>query len=154
MNKEENASIPQNYSHNSLQLNTIDKPSIEKAKSTRFLIIHDKNLKIKNIQKISSVNKTITKFSNNDSMKGNKIRKFIFTKNEELPALNNLNTQPKQKFYFYKIYTFGNDPSTIKKCFEHRIIGNPNQKKKKEIKHHLYGLQFQHKLIIINSHMN
>ena len=129
MNKEENASIPQNYSHNSLQLNTIDKPSIEKAKSTRFLIIHDKNLKIKNIQKISSVNKTITKFSNNDSMKGNKIRKFIFTKNEELPALNNLNTQPKQKFYFYKIYTFGNDPSTIKKCFEHRINWKPESEK-------------------------
>ena len=43
MNKEENASIPQNYSHNSLQLNTIDKPSIEKAKSTRFLIIHDRS---------------------------------------------------------------------------------------------------------------
>ena len=32
-----------------------------------------------------------------------------------------LNPQQKQKTYFYKIYSFGNDPSTIKKCFEYRI---------------------------------
>ena len=34
----------------------------------------------------------------------------------------------KPKKYYYKIYSFGNDSSTIKKCFKHRINWEPEEK--------------------------
>ena len=43
---------------------------------------------------------------------------------EEIPLnkkLEKINEEKKKKKYYYKIHSFGNDSSTIKKCFEHRI---------------------------------
>ena len=122
MKKEENGTLPHNESNKSIQFdNNNIKPSIGKVKSTRFLMMNNRNLQIKDIQKFGTINKSDKQFSNSDIIKGKKIRKFLFKKNEELPIINALNTQPKQKVFFYKIHSFGNDSSTIKKCLEYRI---------------------------------
>ena len=124
MKKEENGKVPHNESQKPIHLNVnnaSNKSTIEKSKTSRFLIIENRNLKIKNIQKLNTINKTVAKFSNNDSIKTNKIRRFVFRKSEEFPIIKGSNIKQNQKIYFYKIHSFGNDSSTIKKCFEYRI---------------------------------
>ena len=130
MKNEENEIIAPNKLHNSLELNTNNKSSFEKAKSTRFLIIQTRNLSIKEKQNFS--NRANTKYSNNDIVKNSKIKKISLKKNEELPEINTPKTPPKQKIYYYKIFNYGNDSSTIKKCFEYRI--NWKSEKEKEEK--------------------
>ena len=44
---------------------------------------------------------------------------------------NNITKELKPKKYYYKINSYGNDTSTIKKCFEHRINWESEEKKEK-----------------------
>ena len=56
---------------------------------------------------------------------------------EEIPLnkkLEKINEGKKTKKYYYKIHSFGNDSSTIKKCFEHRINWESEDKKGDEDK--------------------
>ena len=78
MKNEENEIIAPNKLHNSLELNTNNKSSFEKAKSTRFLIIQTRNLSIKEKQNFS--NRANTKYSNNDIVKNSKIKKISLKK--------------------------------------------------------------------------
>ena len=120
MKKEENKTTLNNETHNSIQLNNFNRSTIEKAKSSRLLYLQNRNSKDKEVKGMKNLdkNKTSIKLTNQDTNRSYKIKQFLFQKTEELPVLN---PQQKQKTYFYKIYSFGNDPSTIKKCFEYRI---------------------------------
>ena len=120
MKKEENKTTLNNETHNSIQLNNFNRSTIEKAKSSRLLYLQNRNSKDKEVKGMKNLdkNKTSIKLTNQDTNRSYKIKQFLFQKTEELPVLN---SQQKQKTYFYKIYSFGNDPSTIKKCFEYRI---------------------------------
>ena len=120
MKKEENKTTLNNETHNSIQLNNFNRSTIEKAKSSRLLYLQNRNSKDKEVKGMKNLdkNKTSIKLTNQDTNRSYKIKQFLFQKTEEFPVLN---PQQKQKTYFYKIYSFGNDPSTIKKCFEYRI---------------------------------
>ena len=111
-----------------------NKSMIEKEKSTSNLIIRNRTIINKEIKNITNINKTNIKFNNLDSIKHNNLQKITFKKIDELPTINPLNLPPKQKIYFYKIYDFGNDPSTIKKCFEYRINWKPESEREEKEK--------------------
>ena len=128
MKKEENKTTLNNESHHSIQLNNY-KSTIEKAKSTRLLILHNRNKTHRVIRKLEKVNKTCIKLTNDNSINSPNMKKIVYNKIEEFPILNTLKVLSKPKTYFYKIYSFGNDPSTIKKCFEHRINWKSNENK-------------------------
>ena len=121
MKKEENEIIPQNEFNKSLELNIKNKSSFEKEKSARFLIIHNRNLSNKDSKKFFNINRTNIKISHKDNINISKIQKFNLKKSEEFPAIETQKVPQKPKLLFYKIYTYGNDSSTIKKCFEYRI---------------------------------
>ena len=121
MKKEENEIIPQNEFNKSLELNVKNKSSFEKEKSARFLIIHNRNLSNKDSKKFFNINRTNIKISHKDNINISKIQKFNLKKSEEFPAIETQKVPQKPKLLFYKIYTYGNDSSTIKKCFEYRI---------------------------------
>ena len=136
MKNEENITVPQNDTSNTNQLNTNTKASIEKAKSTRFLIIRNKNSINNCIHNLSTLNKTSSKFKFNNSKQYNakKYKQYILRKSNELPKINSMALTDKEKIYFYKIHSFGNDPSTIKKCFEHRINWKSYENKEEDDK--------------------
>ena len=121
MKKEENEIIPKNEFNKSLELNIKNKSSFEKEKSARFLIIHNRNLSNKDSKKFFNINRTNIKISHKDNINISKIQKFNLKKSEEFPAIETQKVPQKPKLLFYKIYTYGNDSSTIKKCFEYRI---------------------------------
>ena len=65
------------------------------------------------------------------SVREDKQEKFIL--NQKLEKISEeKNKNPK--IYYYKIHSFGNDSSTIKKCFEHRINWESEDKKKDDDK--------------------
>ena len=134
MKIEDTITISPYKSSRSRQLIIKNKSRIEKEKSTSYLSIRNRTIISKEIKNNSNINKTNTKFKNFENIKHNKVQKITCKKIDELPTINPLNLPPKQKIYFYKIYKIGNDPSTIKKCFEHRINWKPESEREEEEK--------------------
>ncbi len=121
MKKEENKTIPHNDSYNSNQLDSNKKLSIEKAKSNRLIKIDNKNLFSKETQNSNHADNIILELKNTPNIPVFKIRKLKLTKNNIYQTINSSIIPKKNKIYFYKIFSYGNDSSTIKKCLEHRI---------------------------------
>ena len=119
MKKEDNTITICN-SRNSKPTNN-NKSMIEKGKSTSLLLFKNRTMRVKELHNVSNLNQISSRFENYNNIKCYRIKKFSMKKTEEFPSINSLNnTTKKKKIYFYKICHFGNDSSTIKKCFEYR----------------------------------
>ena len=105
--------------------------SLVQSNSSKFFI--NKNLKTKRNAKIYyQRNKTIINIAKNYSSRMKKIETKLSKKSEELVKTQNseiIKEENKPKKYYYKIYLYGNDSSTIKKCFEHRINWDSEENK-------------------------
>ena len=120
MKKEDNTITICN-SRNSKPTNNNNKSMIEKGKSTSLLLFKNRTMRVKELHNVSNLNQISSRFENYNNIKCYRIKKFSMKKTEEFPSINSLNnTTKKKKIYFYKICHFGNDSSTIKKCFEYR----------------------------------
>ena len=119
MKKEDNTITICN-SRNSKPTNN-NKSMIEKGKSTSLLLFKNRTMRVKELHNVSNLNQISSRFENYNNIKCYRIKKFSMKKTEEFPSINSLNNTTKKKnIYFYKICHFGNDSSTIKKCFEYR----------------------------------
>ena len=120
MKKEDNTITICN-SRNSKPTNNNNKSMIEKGKSTSLLLFKNRTMRVKELHNVSNLNQISSRFENYNNIKCYRIKKFSMKKTEEFPSINSLNNTTKKKnIYFYKICHFGNDSSTIKKCFEYR----------------------------------
>ena len=128
MQKEDNLTISSYISRNS-NLKNKNNSMIEKAESNTPLIFKNKTTKPKKIKNLSNINHTSTIIPNSNNIRCFKMRVFTIKKEEDFPSINSLNNASKKKIYFYKIHHFGNDSSTIKKCFEYRINWRPEENK-------------------------
>ena len=114
---------------------------LSKSNSSEYLTKKDNSSKYKQIRMINHRNKTNVNITKLYSTVRRKIMPSILSKNtedifitknnetikeekeekEEKKEKSKKKDKEKEKKYFYKIISIGNDSSTIKKCFEHRI---------------------------------
>ena len=98
--------------------------SPEKQKTVKILFQKNKtNVNVKNY--LSSSNRIRLVISN-------KIDEYSRSKSKENQKEKKKEIENKPDIYYYKIFSQGNDTSTIKKCFEHRINWKPEDKKEEE----------------------
>ena len=124
--------IKNNYTMNNSYNNTED--TLVKSNSSKYLL--EKKEKIKNNKMLYPRNKTLINVAKNNysviskmpsitpNKKSLEIKKTEIIKEEK----EKVNDKKDKKFY-YKIYSYGNDSSTIKKCFEHRINWESEEEK-------------------------
>ena len=98
---------------------------LPKSNSSKYLSKKDDSSKNRELKMIYHRNKTNVNIVKIYSTVRRKIIPSILSKNSEdiLLTKNNetIKEEKREKINFYKIISIGNDSSTIKKCFEHRI---------------------------------
>ena len=100
--------------------------SPEKQRTVKVLFQRNKtNVNVKKY--ISSTNRIRLVISN-------KLNEYSRSKSKENKKEKKKEKENKPDIYYYKIISQGNDTSTVKKCFEHRINWKPEDKKEEDDK--------------------
>ena len=122
-----------------LSINKTD-TTLSKSNSSKYLTKKENSSKKKFYQR-NKTNVHITKIYASERKKiipsilSKNTEDLFITKNKESIKEEKVDKEEeKEKKYYYKIHSYGNDSSTIKKCFMHRINWRPEEKKEEQDK--------------------